>query len=263
LIAENVYQDIIRAVDLNSRDLIMEVGPGLGTLTTGLLATSQKVISIELDRKFLPVLNKIAAVSPNLKIINQDILKIKNEEIIKLLTAKEINDGIYDYKVIANLPYNISSFFLRKFLAYPPRPKLLILLLQAELAERLVAKPGQMSLLSVMGQFYGEPIIDKLIAKDCFWPQPQVDSALVKIKTINYYKKYQLAENFDETGFFKLVKVGFAARRKKLKNNLQNVYQNQPGEIDQLFKKLDIKESIRAQELSIDRWIELFLNLTL
>ncbi len=160
---------------------------------------------------------------------------------------------------MANLPYNISSYFLRKFLSYPPKPRLLILLLQKELAERLIAKPGAMSLLSVSCQFYAEPEIVAAVPRSSFWPKPSVDSALVKLKTINEQEKYQLPSDFNEKKFWQLVKIGFSARRKQLKNNLANGLKIPVAENKEIFKKIGLKETVRAQELEINDWLKIFL----
>jgi len=259
LIDGEVYKKIIITADLKETDLVLEVGPGFGTLTAELLKKVKKVLAVEADQKFLPILKNLETFNKNLILRNQDILKIRNEVVVQILGATEIDQGIYDYKIAANLPYNISSYFLRKFLSYPPKPRLLILLLQKELAERLIAKPGAMSLLSVSCQFYAEPEIIDTIPRSSFWPNPVVDSALVKLKTINEHEKYQLPTDFNEKKFWQLVKIGFSARRKQLKNNLANGLGLSIEKINKIFNKIGLQETARAQELTIGKWLKIYL----
>lgn len=258
LIDEKVYQKIIETANLNSADLVLEVGAGFGLLTTKLLKKAKKVLAVELDKKFFQPLNKLTQVYKNLILIHHDIRQLSNKEIGEKLAAKKITNEIDDYKIIANLPYNISSYFLRKFLSYSPKPKYLGLLLQKELAERIIAPAGAMSLLAVMCQFYSEPKLIEVVDKSSFWPRPAVDSAIIQIKTINPKEKYQLPLNFNEKKFWQLLRIGFSARRKQLKNNLANGYQFSQELIKSKLKKIGLKEAVRAQELTIDNWLKIY-----
>lgn len=263
LIDPDVYQKILETADLKPDDNVLEVGPGCGLLTAELLKITDNVLAVELDKKFIPILDQLARVNKNLQVINQDVLKIPNEKICQYLEADKIKEGIFNYQIVANLPYNISSFFLRKFLSYEPKPMKIIILLQLELAQRLTAKPGQFSLLTVMGQFYAEPQLIKIVKKESFWPAPAVDSALVKLKIINIFDKYNLSNDFNEAMFWRLMRIGFCSRRKQLKNNLASGFKLPVGELEKIFKKLAINNLIRAQDLGINQWLELLKNLTL
>lgn len=263
LIDENVYQKIIKTTELVKTDLILEVGPGFGTLTAELLKKVKKVLAVEADQKFLPILKNLETFNKNLILRNQDILKIRNEEVVQILGATEIDQRIYDYKIAANLPYNISSFFLRKFLSYSGKPKLLVLLLQKELAERLTAKPGAMSLLSVSCQFYSQPKIITIVPKEAFWPVPEVDSAIVCFKTFDHFKEFRLPTDFNEKKFWQIIKIGFSAKRKQLKNNLANGLGFSVEEINKIFNKIGLQKTIRAQELKIGEWLEIYSTLTI
>ncbi len=241
LIRKNVYNKIIRFACLEKDDVILEVGPGFGFLTAKLAKKVKKVIAVELDKKLANILSlrmhKLGL--NNVKVVNKDILKFDYSQYIK-------------YKIVANLPYNITSIFLRKFLSYPLKPELMVLMLQKEVAERIIATPPQISLLAISVQFYAKPqIMAKVPAKD-FWPQPKVDSAIVKLKI-----KKNLPP-VDEKAFFEFVRAGFGAKRKMLKNNFASYYKLNSEELENLLEKVDLNKKIRAQELSLDNWLKLF-----
>lgn len=261
VINNEVINKIVEIADLKQNDLVLEVGPGFGVLTTELLEKTEKVMAVELDKNLFKALEKLKEVNKNFTLINNDILRLRNEEIVKILKAKEITNEIYNYKLVANIPYNITSFFLKKFLSYPAKPKLLILLLQKELAERLVAGPGGMSLLSISCQFYAEPTIIEIVSKENFWPQPKVDSVIISIKTIDQNKKFNLPRGFDEKKFWQIIKIGFSARRKQLKNNLANGLKVSDESVIKIFKRIGLNSTIRAQELAINKWLEIYNNL--
>ena len=173
LIEEKVYDNIVAAADLTPEETVLEVGPGLGFLTAKLADRVKKVIAVELDDKLASVLKTglVAKGIKNVELVNEDILKFSLSGMIK-----------GEYKVVANLPYNITSIFLRKFLEMEIKPELMVLMLQKEVAERIAAPAGGMSLLSVSVQFYAEPEIIEKVAKENFWPVPEVDSAIIKLK---------------------------------------------------------------------------------
>ncbi|MCK4554612.1 ribosomal RNA small subunit methyltransferase A [Candidatus Parcubacteria bacterium] len=250
LIKEEVYDKIVQAADLKKDDVVLEVGPGLGFLTVKLAKKVKKVIAVELDDKLAEVLrnsvSKLAAANLETEflVMNEDILKFKISKF-----------KIQNYKIVANLPYNITSIFLRKFLSDEVKPKLMVLMLQKEVAERIVAKPGKMSLLAVSVQFYAKPEIIEIVPADNFWPKPAVDSAIIKLSI-------KPPSGLRATGwlrdFFRLVKIGFSAKRKMLKNNLANGYHISQQEAEDKLKKADFDIKIRAQELSVEDWARLF-----
>lgn len=249
LINLEVILDIIQAANLFKNDVVLEVGPGLGILTEQLIKKAKKVISVELDKKLFDFLKiKFSSVN-NLELINQDILNMKSE-------TWSLKHGAY--KVVANLPYNITSYFLKTFLTANNRPKDMTLLLQREVAQRVCAKPGEMSLLSVSIQLYGLPKIISFVSKNNFWPEPKVDSAIL---TISKIKDQAEVDNFlqglEEKFFWQIVKIGFSARRKQLQNNLSAGLEISAVNIKKVLKKANFDPKIRAQNLSVNDWINL------
>ncbi|MEK7658323.1 MAG: 16S rRNA (adenine(1518)-N(6)/adenine(1519)-N(6))-dimethyltransferase RsmA [Patescibacteria group bacterium] len=249
LIDKNVLQKIISAADLSKNDIVLEIGPGIGTLTQELAQKAKKVIAIEKDKKMCKILKETLKDFDNIEIINADILKIK--ELENYLKIK-------NYKIVANIPYYITSPLIRKFLESPKPPRDFVLMVQKEVAQRICTKPPDMSLLAVSVQFYAEPKIISYVSKNCFWPSPKVDSAIIKIKPqINADKKQINADLF-----FKIVKAGFSQPRKQLGNNLLALSHSEGSKTLKLTKeqtamwlvKNGIKPSQRAETLSIYDW---------
>jgi len=259
LINEEVYNKIVEVADLKKDDIVLEVGPGLGFLTEKLAKKAKKVIAVELDDKLAELLEKTLATKEikNVEVVNGDILGIRNQE----LGIRSSN-----YKVVANLPYNITSIFLRKFLSSDSKPESMTLMVQKEVAERIVAKSsdprkdksglGKMSLLAVSVQFYSEARIVGYVASKDFWPEPEVYSAVINLK-VNNTPPATLDRGDFEKDFFRLVKIGFSSKRKMLKNNLANGYHIKSSEALKRIKSANFKENIRAQELSVEDWKKL------
>ena len=181
LIDEESYDAIIRAADLKKDDTLLEVGPGLGFLTAILAKIVKRVVSVELDDKLAGLL-QIALDSQgveNVEVVNQDVMKFEISDLFPLAKG-EIKRG---YKIVANLPYNITSQFLRKFLSEVEiKPESIVLMLQKEVVERITAGPGEMSLLAVSVQFYAEAELVEVVKAENFWPAPKIDSAIVRLK---------------------------------------------------------------------------------
>lgn len=298
LIKEEIYDKIIESAELKPNDVILEVGPGFGFLTAKLAEKVKKVIAVELDDKLANILKTglIAQGIKNVEVINEDILKFS---IGKAPMIKEVWGILSDeyrnvippppfikgaYKIVANLPYNITSIFLRKFLSEEKvKPELMVLMLQKEVAKRIVARPPDMSLLAMSVQFYAQPEIVEHVAKNNFWPEPEVDSAIIKIKPhlnpllktrggetgpypnsclasrqtlLGKERKYIDVDK--ESDFFRLIKFGFSAKRKMLKNNLVAGYRISSEKIEKYLKLAKINEKARAQELSLIDWLRLF-----
>jgi 16S rRNA (adenine1518-N6/adenine1519-N6)-dimethyltransferase len=254
LINEDVYEDMIEASEIKKDDIILEIGPGLGFLSERLARKIKKVVAIELDEGlFIFLENKFKKENiNNIKIINKDILKIFN------LTDYFSEEEIKKYKIVANLPYNITSIFLRKFLEnIDLRPKSMTLMLQKETAERIVASPGKMSLLSVSVQLYAKVKIIKYVLKENFWPIPEVDSAIINI--VPFSSSENRFDKKNEKLFFQMIKHGFSSRRKMLKNNLAGGYGISNQRAEELLEKSGFDKKIRAQELSVDEWKKLFV----
>jgi len=257
LICEKVYDKIVETADLKKEDVVLEVGPGLGFLTIKLAERVKKVVAVELDDKLAEVLRdrlKSQGIE-NVEVVNEDILKISN---FQFLISNKIPNS--KFQIVANLPYNITSIFLRKFLSAEIKPKLMVLMLQKEVAERIVAYPPKMSLLAVSVQFYAEPKIIEIVPADCFWPKPEVDSAIIQINTkeAEPLRKETFRRGSAFNDFFRLVKIGFSAKRKMLKNNLAAGYHISQQEAENKLKKAGFDIKIRAQELSVKDWARLF-----
>ena len=263
LVSKFVLDKIIAAADLKSSDVVLEIGPGFGALTFELAKRAQKVIAVEKDKRLAEFLRKGLKEYRNkgLKIINDDILEL-DDIFTRDPSAPNGPKGRSgqakkSYKIVSNLPYQITSPVLWKFLKEEKnKPELMILMVQKEVAERIVAKPGQMSVLSVMCQFYVECDLVGIVSRDNFYPKPDVDSAIIKLRIKNHPEHSGL--RVKEKEFFKFVKIGFSAKRKMLKNNLARGLGVEQDEIVAALKKVGLGEKVRAQEISVDSWMRLF-----
>jgi len=251
LINPDVYDGIIESAELSSSDSVLEIGSGLGFLTERLSDVAGKVVAVELDDKLAQVLQtrinqqKIK----NVVIINHDILDFPKLDFPKGFLKK--------YHVVANLPYNITSVFLRKLLTSDFQPLSMTLLLQKEVAERIVAKPGKMSILAISVQFYAKPELKFVVLASDFWPSPQVSSAVISLKKNHDYVD-KLGDETEVALFFRLVKFGFVAKRKMLKNNLSGGLSIKQEKIIEIFENLGFDAKIRAQNLSLEDWLKIF-----
>ncbi len=247
LVSESVYDKIVAAAGLTKDDTVLEVGPGLGFLTAELAKAAKQVIAVELDDKLAAYLKDALQANEvdNVEVVNENILDLDFKNIRN--TKYEIRNT--NFKIVANLPYNITSVFLRKFLSNEPRPESMVLLLQKEVAERICAQPGDMSLLALSVQFYAEPEIIDFVPNHDFWPAPKVDSAIIKIKV-----KREERRDADEKDFFRLAKFGFSARRKMLKNNLAGGLHIKPAEAEAILVKAGFNPKIRAEDLGVGDW---------
>lgn len=255
LIDESAYNEMISAANLQGDEIVLEVGPGLGFLTERLAGCVQKVIAVELDDTIARVLKKIIIEKKlsNVEIFNQDILNF-TESWVQALEDKN------QLVVVANLPYNISSFFLRKFISGNEGnilPRRLTLMLQKEVGERLVAEAGEMSILAMAVQFYTEPKIVSLVSASSFWPAPKVGSAIVNFQRNNTHLQTLQSLEITEKEFFRLVKIGFSARRKMLKANVASGLQLPIDKVIDALLQAGIAEKARAQELTIENWLKL------
>ncbi|MFA5183968.1 MAG: 16S rRNA (adenine(1518)-N(6)/adenine(1519)-N(6))-dimethyltransferase RsmA [Patescibacteria group bacterium] len=255
LINEKIYDDVITAADLKPEDIILEVGPGLGFLTAKLAARVKQVIAVELDDKLAAYLQTgvDAQGVENVAIVNGDILSFD--------IARHLPPNASHYKVVANLPYNITSFFLRRFLSQDSRPDSLVLMLQKEVAERIVARPPAMSLLAASVQYYASPEIIRTVKAGNFWPEPAVDSAIIKIVSHQSQRDSQTKE--EDKDFFRLVRIGFSAKRKMLKNNLAAGLKLEPSNLNDLLTRQGFDPRVRAEDLSVQDWRKLFAALRL
>lgn len=256
LIDEGVLRTIVAAAELGASDVVMEVGPGLGVLTRELAKEAGYVIAIELDNKLAAILAEEMLSFQNVAIVNRDILQVEPVALLRQLRPDclEPATGSYNYKMVANLPYYITSAVLRHFLEASVRPGLMVLMVQKEVARAIVAQPGEMSLLGVSVQFYGWPRIVSEVPSRCFYPAPEVDSAILRIEP---YPEPLLPVN-DEESFFNLVRAGFCASRKQLVNSLAQGLKQPKAEVAPLLEKADISPRRRAETLSLDEWTALW-----
>ncbi len=256
LIDEEVLKLISSAAELTPTDIVMEIGPGLGVLTRELAKQAGWVVTIELDSKLAAILKQTLAAFNNVTIINEDILQIDPEVLLK--EQREIFSPAisspFSYKVVANLPYYITSLVLRHFLEASLKPQIMVVMVQKEVAEAIVAEPGQMSILSVSVQFYGQPKIISYVPARCFYPAPEVDSAILRV---TLYSK-PVVDVTDETSFFRLVRAGFTTPRKQICNSLTQGLGLPKAEVLSLLEKATIVPQRRAETLTLNEWAQLW-----
>jgi len=252
LIDEEVLGLIVSAAELGHNDVVMEIGPGLGVLTKELARQAGWVLAIELDDKLAAILGESLASFINVTVINENVLEVDPAALLEGQKTKFPLEGKgpFDYKVVANLPYYITSPVLRHFLEASLKPQIMVVMVQKEVAEEIVARPGRMSLLSVSVQLYGEPAIISYVPSDCFYPSPEVDSAILKIALY----PQPAVEISDKESFFTLVRAGFSASRKQLVNSLAQGLGVPKTETLTLLKMADIEPQRRAETLSLEEW---------
>lgn len=239
----DTLDDICETALVHEHDTVLEVGPGKGTLTRKLLDKGAHVVAVEVDTDLYKELVE-GSPSPHLTLVNEDILKFD----LGLLPA--------DYKVVANIPYYLTSHLIRVLTESTNPPKSITLLVQKEVAERIAAKPGGMSLLSVSAQFYFEVETGNVVPKELFSPEPKVDSQIVHMLR----KSSDGRTDIDTKTLFKVVKAGFAGRRKTLLNSLSAGLRMDKPAIKSLLERTGISPGDRPQELSIEEWIKLAEN---
>ena len=233
-------ENIAATAGIESADSVLEIGPGLGSLTRHLAATAHEVVAVELDEKLIPVLRGVLKPYANVRLIHGDILDF---------SPKDLNLPP-DYIVAANIPYNITSAIIRHLLESNPKPRRIVLTIQKEVAERICSTPPDMSLLALSVQVYGRPFIAAQIPASAFFPAPNVDSAVVKIEI----RPEPLIPSTLLPTFFKLIKAGFSQKRKMLRNSLSAGLHIQPAESESLLKRSGIDPQRRAETLSMDEW---------
>ena len=249
LIDEKVIKQIIEASEITKKDCIIEIGPGLGTLTKELLENAGKVISIELDKKMLPILKDRFALYNNFELINNDVLQVNLKEIIE--KEKEKEEGLENVKIVANLPYYITTPIIMKLLEEKLNLDSIIVMVQKEVAERLIATPSDKETGAITYSVYyyakGEEILE--VPKDSFIPEPEVTSKVIKLNI----RKEQPVKVKEPEVMFRIIKCAFMQRRKTLLNALVNtkVFLNKEEGI-KILKELGLREDVRAEKLKIE-----------
>jgi 16S rRNA (adenine1518-N6/adenine1519-N6)-dimethyltransferase len=244
LISEGALRRIVAAADLEPGDVVLEVGPGLGTLTRLLAQQAKRVIAVELDQRLVEILSQTLADFPNVEIVQGDILEMEPGG------PGGLSGLAPNYKVVANLPYYITSAVLRYLLTAKVKPQLIVVTVQREVAQRMIASPSQMSLLSVSVQFYGRPKIVAHIPAGAFYPVPKVNSAVVRID-LDESPTVAVA---DVDRFFEVVRAGFGQKRKQLRNALSQGLSLPASIVVEALRRAGVDEKRRAQTLSLEEW---------
>jgi 16S rRNA (adenine1518-N6/adenine1519-N6)-dimethyltransferase len=252
LVDSTVLGDIVNAAALSPHDTIIEVGPGLGILTAELAKRTGWVIAIELDNRLADILDKTLPYD-NVVILNQDVLGT-DPAVLLQGCAPHFPPALRSYKVVANLPYYITSPVLRHFLEASVKPEIMVVMVQKEVAETICAEAGKRSLFSISVQFYGRPEIVTVVPAASFFPPPEVDSAVVKI---DVYRRHSVAID-DTDSFFKLVKAGFSSARKQVANSLSHSLNLPKEKVVSLLDKARIDPQRRAETFSLEDWARLW-----
>ncbi len=251
LLDETVLDRIVEAAQLEPQDIVVEIGPGLGALTARLLEHAGHVVAVELDDKLVEILRRRFASEDRLLLVHDDILRVNVPQVIRewLSPPEPLR-----YKVVANLPYSITSPAINHLLESRPPPERIVLLVQREVAERIAARPGDMNLLAVRVQLYGQPRIVARVPASAFYPRPKVESAVLEI--VPHVIPPVRVE--DVRGFMRLVEAGFRQRRKQLRNALAAGLGLPKQEVERLLEAANIDSRRRAETLSLQEWEQLY-----
>jgi 16S rRNA (adenine1518-N6/adenine1519-N6)-dimethyltransferase len=240
-------QKIVAAAHLEPIDKVLEIGPGLGNLTRYLALSASAVTAVELDKDLFPVLKVILAPFTNVRSVQGDILKLDPADLM----------GSQSYVVVANIPYYITSAVIRHLLESDPKPRQIVMTIQKEVAERICAKDGKMSLLALSVQVYGKPEIVAEIPAEAFYPVPKVDSAIIRIEI--YPEPVIEKTSLDK--FFALIKAGFSQKRKTLRNSISAGLRMKPQEVEELLNSAGIDPRRRAETINLVEWRNLVYKL--
>ena len=253
--SKKALEEMIRAGEISSSDIVLEIGPGEGALTEKLLKTGAKIIAIEKDDRLIAPLNekfRDEIENKQFTLIHGDILDID----LNVLHLK-----INKYKLIANIPYYITGLIFRKFLEGDIQPSKIVIMVQKEIADRIIARDGKESLLSLSVKAYGKPIKIMKVDKENFSPKPKVDSAILLINNISK----DFFTEITEKDFFEVIKAGFAHKRKILVANLRDVFEkrgeNSGKNLQQIFSTLQIPEKSRSEDLKLEDWKKIVKNI--
>lgn len=247
---DTVIEQILATADIRPEDTIFEIGPGTGILTDALDGRAKKIVAMELDHQLVERLMKHFEASAGVSILEGNILDVNLNE---MLAHAEFESG--KYKVVANIPYYITAPIIRTLLSLETAPQSLTLMVQKEVAERLTAEPGDMSLLSIMVQYYSDARIAFVVPREAFDPVPKVDSAVVHLVPKRHYD----AE--EDRKLFRIARAGFAARRKTLANNLSSSLKIEKSVVETALTDSGLRLDVRAQALSVSDWERLRLTL--
>jgi 16S rRNA (adenine1518-N6/adenine1519-N6)-dimethyltransferase len=240
LVDEEALDAVVEAGDLKKGDVVLEIGPGLGVLTKLLAQKSRRVIAVEKDKKLLPILKHEIKDFANVQIVNEDILRFN------------INRNIAGpFKVVANIPYYLTSKLIHNLLQLEEKPTVIVLMIQKEVGDRIVAGPGALSVLGLSVQFYADAELVATVPAHNFWPAPEVDSVIIRI-----VPKVEVPK-VDDAQLFRVIKMAFAGKRKQLTNSLANGLHLPKAEVDRLLAAAGILPTSRPQDLGLEDWIRL------
>lgn len=244
LVDRNILQQIVETAELEPSDQVLEVGAGTGVLTRELARQARRVVAVELEQDMLTLLEKTTRGYDNVEVVARNLLYLDPQEVF----------GQERYKLVANLPYYITAPTFRHFLESANPPRLLVVMVQYEVAQRIVAEPGDLSLLGVSIQFYGQPRILARVPARAFYPAPKVDSAILRV---DVHAQAPLTPRECDS-FFRVVQAGFSERRKQLHNSLAHGLHRKDEEIRGWLAAAAIEANRRAETLSIEEWLRLW-----
>ncbi len=246
LFDEGILARIVAAAEVTPADAVLEIGPGVGSLTRQLAAAAGRVVAVELDDRLLPILREELDGLSNVELVHGDILAQNPSRWFAAAPS---------YKVVANVPYYITGAILEHLLSHPVKPALMVLTVQKDVAERILAEPPKMSILAVSVQFYGRPRLAFTLPAGAFWPAPKVDSAVLLIDCRE--RPAAAAAVADENRFFQLVNTGFSQKRKQLHNNLRGLGLSK-AELATWLAAAAVDGRRRAETLSVEEWVRLY-----
>lgn len=256
LIDEQHLAQIVAAAELTQDDTVLEIGPGFGVLTRQLAAQAGRVIAVELDDRLITLLRAQFATQPHVAIVHGDILELEPAGLIASTPSNIPHSELrtlHSYKVVANLPYYITSAVIRHLLEASQPPRLAVLMVQKEVAERICAKPGDMSLLAVSVQFYAQPTIVHQVPASAFYPRPKVDSAVLRLDVL----PQPVVPDIAPDAFFGVVRAGFSQKRKQLLNTVSAGLHIPKSEATAALNQAGIDPTRRAETLSLLEWGQL------
>jgi len=246
LVDEDALRRVANAAEIRPEDVVLEIGAGAGSLTRHLAARARRVIAVEIDPLLISLLRAALSSFPNVTLVQGDILALPVEDLVG-------NAASGNYKVAANIPYYITSAIVRRLMESNVPPTLMVLTVQKEVADRICAPPGKMSLLSLSVQYFGTPVIVGQIPAEAFYPVPKVDSAIVKVDLRN-----AAARNAGEAGrLFRVARAGFSQKRKMLRNTLSAGFALPPKDVESFLDRAGVDPKRRAETLAVDEWIKL------
>jgi 16S rRNA (adenine1518-N6/adenine1519-N6)-dimethyltransferase len=244
LVDEDALRRVANAAEIQPGDVVLEIGAGPGSLTRHLAVQARRVVAVEIDPLLIPLLRTTLSSFSNVSVVPGDILELPIEELVGSAAPG-------DYKVAANIPYYITSAIVRRLMESNVPPSLMVLTVQKEVADRICAPPGKMSLLSLSVQYFGTPAIVGGIPAEAFYPVPKVDSAIVKVELRN-----AAARKVGEARrLFRVARAGFSQKRKMLRNTLAAGFAIPPKDVESLFDRAGVDPKRRAETLSVEEWV--------